>query len=134
VSPADAAGARLGEGGAVADAGVPGGRADERRQSRVTVRIHGEEYQMRGDESPAHMQELAARVDARMREISQANPRLGTSQVAVLAALNTVNELVRLEEQYHRVLGLLEREWERRKAEGGQGPRAAGAGPGAAGR
>jgi hypothetical protein len=39
--------------------------------------------------------------------------------VAVLVALNILDDFVRLEEQYHRVLALLEREWERRKAGGG---------------
>jgi cell division protein ZapA len=98
------------------------GPVGERTVHRVTVQIYGEEYQMRGDESPAHMQELAARVDARMREIAKGNPRLGTAQVAVLTALNVMNDLLRLEEQYHRVLALLEREWERRKAEAGSRP------------
>lgn len=102
----------------------------ERKVNRVTVRIYGEEYQMRGDEPPAYMQDLAARVDARMRDIAKSNARLGTPQVAVLAALNTTSELVRLEEQYHRVLALLEREWERRKSEAAvQASARAGSGP-----
>jgi len=117
----------------VSEAGAAGGPAGERKVNRVAVRINGEEYQVRGDEPPQHMQALAARLDTRMRELSRANPRLGTSQVAVLVALNTMNDLVRLEEQYHRVLALLEREWERRKAEGGPSVRPAPS-PGPAGR
>ncbi len=115
--------------GPAARGGSGGAAAADRRLSRITVRIHGEEYQVRGDEAPEHVQVLADRLDARMRELSRANPRLGTSQVAVLVALNTMNDLVRLEDQYHRVLALLEREWERRKTEGPP----AGASPGGAG-
>ena len=112
-------------------AGTPlhGGEEDgeavpERRVQRVSVRIHGQEYQVRSDAAPEHVQALADRLDARMRELNRANPRLGGLQVAVLVALNILDDFVRLEDQYHRVLGLLEREWERRKA--GSGPEAPG--------
>ncbi len=94
--------------------GAPGG---ERRINRVTVTIFGENHRLCGEEPAPYLQELAARVDARMHEISKANQRLAITEVAVLAALHATSEWMRLEEQYQRVLSLLEREWERRKLE-----------------
>lgn len=94
--------------------GAPGG---ERHVNRVTVTIFGEDHRLCGEEPVPYLQELSARVDARMHEIAKANPRLAITEVAVLAALHATSEWMRLEEQYQRVLSLLEREWERRKLE-----------------
>lgn len=96
-------------------AGAPG--SAEARTHRVVVEIYGEQYALRGEAEPAYIQDLAARLDARMRDLGKRRARLSPTQVAVLTALNTLDELVRLEGQYHRVLALFEREWERRKAE-----------------
>lgn len=95
---------------------LPGATEGERKGNRVVVRIYGEEHRLFGDAPPAYMQDLAVRVDTRMHEIAKANPRLGTSQVAVLAALNTMDDLVRLEAQHQRVLSLWEREWRKMEA------------------
>ena len=93
-----------------------GGDADRSRGNRVVIRIYGEEHRLCGDAPTSYLQDLATRVDARMREIAKANPRLGTSQVAVLAALNTMDDLARLEAQHQRVLALWEREWRKLEA------------------
>lgn len=85
--------------------------------NRITVRIAGEEYSLRGDGDSDYLEGLAARVDARIRELAKANPQLGLSRIAILCTLNLADELAKLEDQYHRVLNLLEREWERRKQE-----------------
>jgi cell division protein ZapA len=91
--------------------------AVEEPVTRVTVRIVGEEYALRGDGDPAYLEMLAGRIDARIRELARANPHLGLSRVAILCALNMADELAKMEEQYQRVLGLLEHEWERRRQE-----------------
>ncbi|MBX5476298.1 MAG: cell division protein ZapA [Clostridia bacterium] len=95
---------------------------DELR-NRVTVTIFNEEYVIRGDAREEHIRAVARRVDQRMREIAAQRPNLSVSRIAVLAALNLADELVRLSEQHERVVGLLEREWERRGAAAGQGGR-----------
>jgi len=84
---------------------------------RVTVKIFGEEYVLRGDAKPAYMERLADMVDRRMNEIAKRHPRLGITRIAVLTAINLADELTKLEEQYQRVLGMLEKEWDRRKRE-----------------
>ncbi|OOP68383.1 cell division protein ZapA, partial [Heyndrickxia oleronia] len=43
---------------------------------------------------------VASIVDAKMREIRSNNPSLDTSKLAVLTAVNTVNEYLKLKEQY----------------------------------
>jgi len=106
-----------------------GSDAERNKGNRVVVRIYGEEHRLCGDAPTSYLQDLAVRVDARMREIAKANPRLGTSQVAVLAALNTMDDLVRLEAQHQRVLALWEREWRKLEQANHAAP---GAAPGAA--
>lgn len=103
---------------------LPGTTQGERKGNRVVVCIYGEEHRLCGDAPDAYMQDLAVRVDARMREIAKGNPRLGTAHVAVLAALNTMDDLARLEAQHQRVLSLWEREWRKMEA-GAQAPGAA---------
>lgn len=95
-----------------------GTEGERNRGNRVSVTIYGQQHRLCGDAPTSYLQDLAARVDARMREIAKANPRLGVAQVAVLAALNTMDDLVRLEAQHQRVLALWEREW--RKLEQGR--------------
>ncbi|MDQ7793871.1 MAG: cell division protein ZapA [bacterium] len=85
-------------------------------KQRVVLSIFGEEYPVRTTTSPEHLQKLARVVDRVMRETAKAHPRLGTNRVAVLAALNIADELVRLQEQYDRLTAMLEDEWGRRQA------------------
>lgn len=85
--------------------------------SRITVRIAGDEYPLRGEGDTEYLRALAAKVDARLRALAKANPQMGLSRIAVLCTLNLADELTRLEEQYQRVLSLLEREWDRRRQE-----------------
>lgn len=94
-----------------------GSREGEGTIHRVTVKIFGEEYVLRGDARPEYMERLADMVDRRMNEIAKRHPRLGITRIAVLAAINLADELSKLEDQYQRVLGMLEREWDRRKRE-----------------
>ena len=91
--------------------------AAEADVGRVSVTLAGEEFVLRGEGQPGYLEDLAARVDGRLRELAKANPRLGLSRVALLCALNLADELAKLEEQYQRVLAMLEKEWERRKQE-----------------
>ncbi len=98
-------------------AGEQEGKA--RRVNRVKVRIGGAEYRLRGEEPASYLEALAAKVDERMAEVAGADSGLSQTQVAVLTALRTMDELVRLQEQHQRVLALMERQWAERR-EGGQ--------------
>ena len=59
----------------------------------VQVQIFGDAYTLRGDADPAYVLELAAYVDARMREVTDKLPVASAARVAVLASLNLADEL-----------------------------------------
>ena len=64
----------------------------------VQVEIYGQRYALRPDEeTPAgHVEQVAALVDRRMREIAQTTPTVDSFKVAVLAAVNIADELLQL--------------------------------------
>ncbi|HEY3314273.1 MAG TPA: cell division protein ZapA [Bacillota bacterium] len=84
-------------------------------RTRVVVNIFGEEYPIKGAGRPEYLQELAASVDRKMRQVSETHPRLSVSRVAVMAALLMADELQKLKEQHDRLTEMYEQEWERRK-------------------
>jgi cell division protein ZapA len=57
-------------------------------RNKVNVRIFGEEYTLKGRANPEYIKEIAHYVDAIMQEIKERNPKLASTQVAVLAAVN----------------------------------------------
>ena len=58
----------------------------------VTVEIYDQLYHLSGHD-PAHIRELAARVDAKMRAVAAQGHTADSLRVAVLAALNLADEL-----------------------------------------
>ncbi len=84
-----------------------------KEKHRVTVKILGEEYVMKGSASPEYITKLAEYVDALMREVAERNPRLSTAGIAVLAALNLADEVFRLREQRDRLSEVSEKRWRR---------------------
>ncbi|EPD54228.1 cell division protein ZapA [Paenisporosarcina sp. FSL H8-0542] len=71
----------------------------EQHKIRVSVDIYGQTYKMLGSETSGHMRLVASMVDDKMREINSHNPSLDSSKLAVLTAVNTVHEYVKLKEQ-----------------------------------
>ena len=67
-------------------------------KSKVTVRIMGTDYILKGNESEEYINNVAFNVDKMMREISQ-NPLIKPLQVAVLTACNFCDESLKLKEQ-----------------------------------
>lgn len=67
-------------------------------KTRVTVEIYGQTYTIIGTESSGHVRHVASLVDDRMREISQRNPYLDSAKIAVLTAVNSVHDYLKLEE------------------------------------
>ncbi|GAA0483848.1 cell division protein ZapA [Virgibacillus sp. MSP4-1] len=83
-------------------------------QNRTTVYILNRKYTIVGDEPPHHIEHVADLVDQKMKEIQENNPRLDTAKLAVLTAVNTMNEYIQLQEEY-RLLTEQTRRGERRK-------------------
>lgn len=71
----------------------------EQQKSRIAVDIFGHTYKIVGPESTGHMRLVASIVDDKMREIAAHNPTLDTGKLAVLTAVNTVHEYLKLKEQ-----------------------------------
>jgi cell division protein ZapA len=59
------------------------------------VTIYGRTYRLRGDEDPGYLKELAAIVDAKMREVARASSTADTLKVAILAGLNLADEYLK---------------------------------------
>ena len=71
----------------------------EQEKNRISVEIYGQIYKIVGTESTGHMRLVASIVDDKMRVISVHNPTLDNTKLAVLTAVNTVHELLKLKEQ-----------------------------------
>lgn len=62
-------------------------------KNRVTVEIAGQELTLLTDNEPEYVLALAKYVNERIEKILEKNPRLSTSQVALLAAINLADEV-----------------------------------------
>ncbi|MBB6445656.1 cell division protein ZapA [Bacillus benzoevorans] len=68
-------------------------------KTRITVEIYGNQYIIVGSESASHIRHVALMVDEKMREIHSKNPALDTTKLAVLTAINAVNDYVKIKER-----------------------------------
>lgn len=74
----------------------------EPKKNRTTVDIYGQQYTIVGTENTSHIRFVASLVDEKMREIAASNPSLDSSKLAVLTAVNAVNDLIKLKEYFER--------------------------------
>ncbi len=72
--------------------------------NKVIVNINGSEYPMVGQKSESHMLNVARYVDSEMRNCSQKNPKLSTSSVAVLVAINITDQLFECGEENDKLI------------------------------
>jgi cell division protein ZapA len=75
---------------------------------RVQVEIFGQMYTIKGKDDPGYIRELAAFIDAKMKEIQKGTGTVDPHRVAILMALTIADELYRLRERY----GILEQKSE----------------------
>ncbi|AMM94130.1 cell division protein ZapA [Peribacillus castrilensis] len=83
--------------------------SDDKR-NKTTVDIYGQPYTIVGTESASHMRLVASMVDEKMREIRMKNPYLDTSKLAVLTAVNTIHEYIKLKDELDQLQLELKRE------------------------
>lgn len=74
---------------------------------KTTVHIAGRDYAISSYDSEAYVQSVAAWVDRRMRELNQA-ARLPGGQLAVLAAINAADDMMKSREENRRLRQELE--------------------------
>ncbi|MBI3932444.1 MAG: cell division protein ZapA [Acidobacteria bacterium] len=67
------------------------------KPTTVTVQIFGQTYTVKAGADSRYVEDLAAYVDAQMREVSQAAGAVDSVRIAVLAALNIADERFRLQ-------------------------------------
>jgi cell division protein ZapA len=82
---------------------------EETKKIRTTVDIYGQQYAIVGTESSSHIRLVASMVDDKMREIGSKNPSLDVSKLAVLTALNAMNDLVKLKDHIEKLESELNR-------------------------
>lgn len=63
----------------------------------VTVDIYGEQYQVKTDDDVEYVRQVAQYVDRKMKEIADTGKVVTTSKIAILAALNIADELLKAE-------------------------------------
>lgn len=56
------------------------------------VEIFGQSYTVKGEEEPAHLQTVAAYLDAKMKEVASSTQTVPPLKVAILAALTITDE------------------------------------------
>ncbi len=74
--------------------------------SAITVEIYDQTYHLRGVD-PEHIESLARIVDGKMRAVSAHGATVDSLRVAVLAALNIADELLRLQEHCRLLRGTM---------------------------
>ena len=62
------------------------------------IKIYGKIYKIKPVSSPVNVQEVAALVDAKMKELSGVKGKSSTVDVAVLTAVNLGHELMELKQ------------------------------------
>ncbi len=77
---------------------------DSKEKNRVTVSIMGEEYILRGTSSTDEMDRVGRYVDRLMRKLAESNIQMSRHRVAVLAALNLADELLKLKTENEKTL------------------------------
>ncbi|MGP4071338.1 cell division protein ZapA [Piscibacillus sp. B03] len=73
----------------------------ESSKNRITVEINNRKFTVVGEESTEHIKMVASLVDQKMEEFRYAKPSLDTSQLAVLTALNTMSDYLKLKDEYN---------------------------------
>lgn len=68
-------------------------------KTRITVDIYGMQYTIAGHSSSIHMRRVAVHVDEQMNRIGKIFPKLDVPRVAVLAAVNITDGLLKLKDE-----------------------------------
>jgi cell division protein ZapA len=79
----------------------------------VQVEIFGQTYSIKGVADRAHIRELAAFVDGRMKDVQKGTGTADTYRMAILTALNIADELFRLRAQHESLQRTAERSVDR---------------------
>jgi cell division protein ZapA len=79
------------------------------KKIRTTVDIYGQQYTIVGTESTSHIRLITSMVDDKMREISSMNPSLDINKLAVLTAVNAVNDYLKIKDRAEKLEAEIQR-------------------------
>ncbi len=79
-------------------------------KQRIVVNIFNEQYVLKADLAEERVQKLAEQVDQRMRKITDLQPSLSSTRVAVLVALELADEANNSKAAYENILTALKEE------------------------
>ncbi|GAA0429189.1 cell division protein ZapA [Lentibacillus halophilus] len=83
-------------------------------KTRETVEIYNRHYTVIGHESSNHVRLVASQVDSKMRDIHNSNQQLTSTELAVLTAVNTMSDYMKLKEEYASLLGSINKKEDNR--------------------
>lgn len=67
--------------------------------TQINVKIFGQEFTIKGEDSPEYVESLAEFVDKKMREVASASSVITSHKVTILTAINIADELFRLRKE-----------------------------------
>ena len=73
----------------------------------MKIEIYDQSYNVNADQNEEYLNELAAYVDDKMRDVAEATRTVDSLKVAVLAALNIADEMFALRERQQQIEGPL---------------------------
>ena len=79
----------------------------------MKIEIYDQSYNVNADGNEEYLQDVAAYVDTKMREIATATKMVDSLKVAVLASLNIADELFALRERQQSIEGPLRKRVEK---------------------
>jgi cell division protein ZapA len=79
----------------------------EAEENRVTVKIMGDEYVIRGTDNLEYIRRIVSYVEGIIEGIEDNQSKLNKGQIAVLAALKIADELYKLRQEYQYLDDLL---------------------------
>lgn len=83
---------------------------EDQKRIKLSVTINNRDYTIVGTESREHVEHVAHLVNEKMDEIHTANKHLDTTKLAVLTAVNTMNDYLKMKKEYDELIQLLEEE------------------------
>jgi cell division protein ZapA len=75
---------------------------------KVQVEIYNNTYNIKGNCDENHIRQVANYVDKKMNFIGQRNPHLSLKEIAVLTSINVADELFKLQNDYDKLVQVLE--------------------------
>ncbi len=82
-------------------------------RANMKIEIYDQSYTVNSGQSDKYLQELAAYVDAKMRDVAESTHLVDSVKVAVLASLNIADELFTLRERQQQIEGPLRKRVEK---------------------